>query len=350
MQLHDQSGVALLSFVLLLSLATTAVIITALDVGQWEWRRGEVSYRALNEAKLALLGYAVQNATKPGTFPCPDTNNDGATDGSSTCNAYIGWLPWKKLALPPLIDGAGQCLWYAITPNFRETIIVASRISKPINLTSTGSLKIVGSNNVVLADGVIAVIFAPNRALLGQQRGNTANAGCPGDNDVSTAMNYLDSSGGINNATGNASLENYTFKVSSPNESFNDQLLYIKPSELYPLLRQRIVKEIIGNKDVAQGLFREYKTSNHYPCPATATDYKAATSCSNGTLGLVPVNSLQFPNVKAIEVRNWIINNGWLSQLRYTYLSDTAVKVSLGDAPQSYTCTLNQNQPTCTSP
>lgn len=346
MQLHNQSGVALLSFVLLLSLATTAVIITALDVGQWEWRRGEVSYRALNEAKLALLGYAVQNDTTPGTFPCPDTNNDGdTTESISTCKAYIGWLPWKKLALPPLIDGAGQCLWYAITPNFRETISVASRLSKPINLTSTGSLKIVGSNNVVLADGVIAVIFAPNRALLAQQRGNTANAGCPGDSDVSAAMNYLDSSGGVNNATGNVSLENYTFKVSSPNVTFNDQLLYIKPSELYPLLRKRIIKEIIGNKDVAQGLVKAYnKSSNQYPCPATATDYKAATSCSNGTLGLVPVDGL------TLALKAWLINNGWLSQLRYTYLSATAVKVSVGDAPQSYTCTLNQNQSTCTSP
>jgi len=35
---------------------------------------------ALEQARQALIGRAVADATRPGSLPCPDTNDDGSAD------------------------------------------------------------------------------------------------------------------------------------------------------------------------------------------------------------------------------------------------------------------------------
>ncbi|MGH8119764.1 MAG: hypothetical protein ACRESK_04025, partial [Gammaproteobacteria bacterium] len=58
---------------------------TNLIFAMWEYR----TESALNQAREALIGYAVSYPDKinpdygPGYLPCPDRNNDGATDGGA---------------------------------------------------------------------------------------------------------------------------------------------------------------------------------------------------------------------------------------------------------------------------
>ena len=136
----EEKGATLLIFILVLVLASSVVLFKSINVDAAAAQRNRITYAALNEAKQALLGYALQNTnstsasrasnanTQFTALPCPDTNNDGnSNNGSGSCVSYIGWLPWSDLGIPPLSDGYGQCLWYALSPVFREKITVSNR-------------------------------------------------------------------------------------------------------------------------------------------------------------------------------------------------------------------------------
>lgn len=107
-----------------------------------EWRKE--NQQLLQEAKEALLGYAIVN----GYLPCPDTNNDGREDtaggpgacGPTTANpaqfypsGVQGRLPWVTLGLNAKFDpwGENHFVYYAVTGAFASNTLSITSASLP---------------------------------------------------------------------------------------------------------------------------------------------------------------------------------------------------------------------------
>jgi hypothetical protein len=344
---HTQQGGALIILVLVLVIAGTTAMLSLLDGNSVKLERNKKTYAALAEAKAALIGYALQHASKPGTLPCTDSDNNGMDNpNGSACATYIGRFPWKELDVPMLRDGHAECLWYALSPIFRQSMTVGMRSANPLNSTTNGTISLVddAENSIVAVNPVIAVIMAPQNPVSGQSRSGAATTYCPGD---SLAANYLDLKGAVNNATGNVIGNNYTFKLGSIDNSFNDQIVYVTANELYPLLRKRITKEILGDVDVPSGLIDYYQTFNAYPCPAKSVAGDA--DCSPPLGNNVPYNDEDEP-LQYSALGNWLENNGWFTMASYQYISPTSIKVTVADPLGSYTCDADMNIVSCSSP
>ena len=56
---------------------------------------------ALEQARDALVSYAVGHTFRPGSMPCPDTDDDGVMESfvAGECPSYIGRLPWRTLGV-----------------------------------------------------------------------------------------------------------------------------------------------------------------------------------------------------------------------------------------------------------
>lgn len=122
----------------LVELAIVLFIVTLLLGGmllplaaQQDIRARQETDKALAEARDALLGYVVVN----GRLPCPDTDGDGAENGSATgCtgNVQEGDFPYQTVGTSQS-DG-----W-----NYRLRYRVSSAFSGTIALTSVGDISIV---------------------------------------------------------------------------------------------------------------------------------------------------------------------------------------------------------------
>lgn len=111
----------------LIELAIVLVIVTILVGGlamplsaQIQARRVAETKRTLEEAREAIIGYAMTHPGTPATnrrLPCPDTDGDGNEnrDGSgSFCAAESGFFPWVDLGVAAQ-DAWGNRLRYAIS-------------------------------------------------------------------------------------------------------------------------------------------------------------------------------------------------------------------------------------------
>lgn len=349
---HLQQGSTLIIVVIVLLTLGTAALFSVLDSNSIKLERNKKTNGVLAEAKQALIGYTLQHASKPGTLPCTDNNNDGSADtsGTNNCAAFIGRLPWKQLGVPMLRDGYSECLWYALSPKFRNQMTAANRVLNPINSNTNGTVNLVDDAGNLIAgiNPVIAVIMAPQNPVNGQNQSGVVTNYCPGD---SVAGHYLDAKGAVNNATGNVIGNSYTFKMGSTDNNFNDQIAYITANEFYTLLRKRIVKEILGNVNVPSGLFNYYQTPaasphNTYPCPASTV---AGNENCGITTGFVPYND-PLVSLQYAALGTWLVDNGWFVMTTYTYLSATHIRVTIIDPLGSRTCDANMNVVSCSSP
>lgn len=183
--------------------------------------------RVLVQAKEALIGFAATYAEShegqlSGYLPCPDYDGDGDADAgcSNRGLSVIGRFPWKTVGLPPLRDGSGECLWYAVSGNFKDDpkSKITAAAPKVKTLTSDdGGLFLIkdaqGNYITGVADNnrAIAVIFAPGQQLSGQNRmdlgtetemtecgsqlvvvDDVGDASYPTLNPVNNVTNYLD--------------------------------------------------------------------------------------------------------------------------------------------------------------
>ena len=223
-----QAGAALLIFLILLVTGGLAYLVSGLTSASADARRTQQTEDALNRARDALIGYALQYRERQiatgtydamyGYLPMPDvgTSRFHASQPAS-CNTegcamrfingafpadtdtVIGRLPWKTLGLEPLRDGHGECLWYIVSANHKDLGISTT---VRMNWDALSHLDVVVANGgAALASALasaherpVAVIFSPGPALPGQDRSNSASDGvarCGGNYDV---VNYLDPS------------------------------------------------------------------------------------------------------------------------------------------------------------
>lgn len=121
--MHRQHGFSLVEIAIVLVIVGLMVggLLTPLTV-QLEQRKTAETQRALDDAREALVGFALRN----GYLPCPAISaSDGQEDRSgSRCTGERrdGYLPWATLGLPRL-DAWQHLYRYSVTPAFADSAI-----------------------------------------------------------------------------------------------------------------------------------------------------------------------------------------------------------------------------------
>lgn len=292
---YQQHGAALLVFAIILFLASASWLLAhASKVGRYG-SRDQLAFLALNQAKQALIGRATMDFNRPGSLPCPDTNDDGVAESfvSNECPSYIGRLPWKTLGLPRLADSQGEALWYALSKGLRD-----NDLAQPINPLKSLELQLDGIPNVA------AIVIAPGGPLK-NQNGRPSNS--PTD--------YLDES----NSDGD-----FNYRSGPESETFNDKILPITRENLFNIVNRKVLWDFAG-LDGTTGLGEYYKDhANNYP-PATASlkeDIHFISDSKDGTTG------------DAID------KNGWFSLVSYNVDAGNQVATLTIAPPPSVTCTV----------
>lgn len=312
-----QRGAALLIFLLVALTMASALAIKALNLAVTP--SGTVqNQQLLQQAKEALIGYALafadtQPNNLPGYLPCPDNNGDG--DADAPCDnpgeSTIGFLPWRTLGLPPLRDSSGSCLWYAVSGSYKQSPqgALSTEANGQLLLFDASLNSLNGAGN---SEAGLAMVFAPGKAVTGQSRPVTlAVATKCGSNNaadgINQAQNFLEPLAGINNADGSSvvalptgapvtisaipSVDFSAFITAQAQDTFNDALISIRPSDLSPVYHR--MQQWVGER-VRQCLVA-YQAVNagKLPWPAVLNPLAAPAYSDNNTakrFGRIPAN------------------------------------------------------------
>jgi type II secretory pathway pseudopilin PulG len=257
-----QAGFAAALLLVILVLGSLYALLTSINAATADLQRvrDDATTAALKQAKEALIAYAAMRPTGPGHLPCPDSNNDGDTEGAACGLAAtrIGRLPWRTLGLPDLRDANGERLWYAVSRCFLERPLGTELAICPngyrVNSDLQGALQVTG---LAPAGNVVAIIFAPNAAIttaaLTQARAGAAS------NDV---MQYLEANdkdaNGVLDGDDVFSLRSRCERADCPGGAFNDLLVTITHQELFDAVENVVAKRL--EAEIAP-LLRYYRDS-----------------------------------------------------------------------------------------
>ena len=285
-KIFKQSGITLILFLVLLVLGLSAFVLSKIkNRTDWMLENQAQTARVLRQAKEALIGFAATYAeTHPGQpqgyLPCPDHDGDGS---ASTCgtqgHSVIGRFPWKTMGLPPLRDGSGECLWYAVSGTYKDNPkkVLTSNADGLFIVRNTSEDMITGGKIVskddlldtsidTEIDQAIAVIFAPGKPLKNQTRATT-NTECgdgalPDDylDDYKLNGTVYDNAKGTGTLSSNGNAANFwvttsltqtpefisaplTYgthngKVNTGEVIFNDTLMLITPKDYAPVYKR----------------------------------------------------------------------------------------------------------------
>lgn len=344
-----QQGLALIMIAVLLVLSTTIAFFTYFNSSQYEVERARRTFDALNEAKLALIGWSVAHPDYPGILPFPDRNNDGDYNGVSDCvnpaitplnNSHLlGKLPFNNQASPcvgsslglaiNLIDGNGEKLWYAVSRNLIRTSVAGPLVINPSIVDSPINpwLIVRDKNGQLISNRVAAVIIAPGPAVGAQTR----------DGGLAGPTAYLDSLSIDGTMYSNASYtvpdEDFIMGEDMKNVpsthptyqqpyQFNDKLVYITIDELMDALEERAIRE------AATALRNYYSSSAAVPAnryyPYAAVLGESSNLCVEGQLtGVLPIaNGASTCTHPMPALPLWFTESRWQDHLYYAISSD----------------------------
>jgi len=272
-----QRGAALMVMLVIIVMGATTFLVSTLGSAAIKISHDESTSIALAQAKEALIGYAVTYGdanpmSTHGFLPCPDAGGLLAEEGqeSANCGAIdadqIGRLPWKSLGLPPLKDGNGECLWYAVSGTYKSN--PATNI--PMNWDNTGNLKTYTEQGTQIeANEIVAVIFSPG-PVSSQDRSGIVTAPICGGNY--NPANYLDNDpnhGGINNTNiGSSSFimpHEHRDVNGNVTTTINDQFIYITRQDIWRAVQRRVAQE-------ARTCLENYAGGGTYPWAAPLRD------------------------------------------------------------------------------
>ena len=326
----------MLLVVMLIGMAAALLVYGMVDTDSLVLQRNNNVAAAFEQAKQALIGRAVVDLNRPGSLPCPDIDNDGVLTlnvdyfSGGVCARLIGRLPWRTLGLPDLRDDAGERLWYALSDMFSDNAVAG-----PLNSDTQGNRTVYrDSTAVTLTSQAVAVIFAPGTTLAGQIRdGSAVMCSTTGTTIARTlcAANYLEATGGANNAT-----------IAGPyiearrSATYNDQLFVITTSELIPPVEQRVALEL-------RTILQTYKANTACACTNLAGNPPGNTGCypwadlANGYSDAAPYNPGAENNRGRIPLTaaprdwgdnpcgspvptlpSWFVNNDWRLVVYYS--------------------------------
>jgi prepilin-type N-terminal cleavage/methylation domain-containing protein len=160
MRLSRQTGFTLveMSVVLVVVALLLGSLLVPLST-QVEQRQGVETEQMLEDAREALIGFAMVN----GRLPRPaQSSSNGAEKPATSCTGAsatvncTGFLPWATLGLPRF-DGYGKQLRYSVAPVYAESAITFSSSTAGHKTVKTRD----SAGNVVnLVSGVPAVILS----------------------------------------------------------------------------------------------------------------------------------------------------------------------------------------------
>lgn len=302
-----QRGQAILFALLLLAVGIGLFAYGAAISVSLDQQRDAGTWLAMSMAREALIGRSASDANRPGSVPCPDTNDDGVAEiyAGADCPSYIGRLPWRTLGLPDLRDSSGERLWYAVLQEFARNPSCGSAC--PLNNDTKGAITVYqDSAATALTTEAVAVIFAPGISLDTQNRSSTATALCPTTGTTIAlnlcAANYLETAAGVNNATTTG-----PFISAQASGSFNDRLLVVTTAHLMPVIEQRVAREIVA-------LLQAYRAVSACACYPWAASNFDDDSVAGTTRGGVPIENALPENWGAggiPAVPSWLPTNKW---------------------------------------
>lgn len=313
---------------------------------------------ALASVKAALIGYAVRRGgltgnARPGELPCPDTDPPGHANYGlentpcTTQGSLFGRVPWKTLGIPEPQDSAGETLWYALSPAFRDR----SSNSDRINADTRGSLSVRGPDGTTLTTDAVAVVLAPGPAIGGQSRSLAGGLACTLAGGLSLgslvpavcANNYFESAtvGGV--TSGNAASPSGPFIAAPRSDTFNDRVSYITTSEFIAHVEIRVARELLA---ALQG----YYTAVGYLPYTDNWEYSGGIADSGQNRGRFPTkprdpgssvkswSAAQWGEGGTPDLPDWVEYNDWHNFFWY------AVSRDYMRGKNCSTCTLD-NQP-----
>ncbi|WP_410499312.1 hypothetical protein [Chitinibacter sp. S2-10] len=274
-----QRGVILLVLLLVLMLGLSSLLLSRLN--RTDSGRRERSAAALLQARQALLAWSLSRdgtvgtgncspasssngrACSPLELPCPANPNETLANSIGTsitsCNsagaARLGWLPWKTLGIPKLVDAYGEPLWYAVDRGF--VVRTSDTEARKINSDSFALLSLRHQSGELPATDIstagqapAALIFAAGAPLAGQSRSSPLQAD-----------QFLEG--------GNA-MSGGPYLSRNPSDSYNDQITSIKAHELIDRASPRLAAQI------ARQLQNYYQTTR-----AATPIVSAGNACGN---------------------------------------------------------------------
>jgi len=350
--------IAIISLIMLISAYLIANVLsrTSAELSNERERR---SMDALRQAKAALIAYAAseqwqlykgQVTNQPGGLPCPDLNNDGASEGlCSNALSRLGRLPWTTLGVDDLRDSSGERLWYAVSSNFRK--LSGTTI---INSDTQGLLTVTGT---VPASNVVAIVFAPGPAiqdstLPGQiQDRSPANINrlasylecfTAGANDYSVTSNYT--------VTPIYPLPTCTSSILSP-DMFNDRLIVITQADLMAAVEPVIAARI--ERDVKPYLQTYFSQWGGFPFPAKFANPDPGTGGTGTTrprsayVGDATQPSGLLPVINTVSYA-WVAGSGSVTQTGGPGTISSAP--SCATSGSSWQCAFSASGPDCGLP
>jgi len=306
---HQRGGVLLVMLVILV-MGITTVFVTSLSGTAILNHRNHSAADALALAKEALIGYAVTYGdTHPGKshgyLPCPDPNGDAGSPtlkegsselcGTDATSHAIGRLPWRTLDLPALFDGSSECLWYAVSGNYKST----QTANPTMNWDTAAQLHVYGSDGIEIAPGeIVALVISPGAPLSSNNdRSGSAAPTCGGNYDASAYLEN-DTLHSINNtdvATGKFILPHeHRDANGSVTLSVNDKFIYITRQDIWNGIQKRIARQA---KMCLDDYAAHADNPNHkYPWAVQISDVTA----SPGRTGTPDVRFGRFPDTPNI--------------------------------------------------
>ncbi|WP_027468760.1 pilus assembly FimT family protein [Deefgea rivuli] len=240
-----QSGATLLILVLVMLSVFATLLVSSLRGRNPEETRRDQSAAAIEQARQALIAWSLSRdgtsgaaRLNPVELPCPANPNEASPNSIGTSRlgnctgtaARIGWLPWKTMGIPKIVDAYGEPLWYAVDLGF-----LVRDSSNPARKVNSDSLSIF---QVFAADGITslslngetpaAIIFAAGPPISGQTRASPY-----------AAAQYLEGVNGQNNAALGG-----PYIAGDLSNVFNDQLGVITGRELIDRVAPRLGAEL----------------------------------------------------------------------------------------------------------
>ena len=256
---RNQSGIALLTFVILVALAAITYYFATISPTELKIDQQQQTRLTLKQAKQALIAYAITHSDQSGDasdfgkLPCPDFDpkpSEGVAEALGACGTgtdaskavQIGYLPWRSLGIDALKDSSGTCLFYAVSPGYKKSSTMLM-----LNEDSTGLIQIVNSAGAVVTGATadtrpVAVVLAAGAALANQKRAPNNTSICGEDYDNLAA--YLDDDGVTDNSLATIKDQIKKFVSASPGsenrpQPVNDQLITISHDDIWKAILNR---------------------------------------------------------------------------------------------------------------
>ncbi|HMM46425.1 MAG TPA: type II secretion system protein [Thiobacillaceae bacterium] len=153
----------------LIELAIVLIVVTILIGGlagplsaQIQARRVTETQKTLEEARDAIVGYAMTHRTTAGRpyLPCPDTNGDGREDrdGTGACLLSQGFFPWVDLG-SARHDAWGNRLRYVVESDLAHRSLGFSSVTTLPDPPTSGWKQIASAHGCATVDVAAATPF-----------------------------------------------------------------------------------------------------------------------------------------------------------------------------------------------